>query len=104
MYRGDWFIDTCFYIKQPELWIKTEICQTPTFRNSLTWLPTGDQLDEEIIKTCFRYEQYYIKGNMNKNTLYGFYQQMPEKFIKITANNPLIAKIKLLKELLKGKK
>lgn len=67
------------------------------------WLPTGDQLDEEIIKICKEKEYYYTIS-------YSFAEQdylwttivTPEKQSPIITNNsnPLIAKLKLLLQLM----
>jgi len=84
------------------------------------WLPTGDQLDEEIVKIC-RENNYdlqirYDKENQDYDDLmwtiivYGMhrneYADICECVIPLACfvnDNPLIAKIKLLKQLLKEK-
>jgi hypothetical protein len=71
-------------------------------RNSIYWLPTGDQLDEEIVKICrekgtreycystkFYPNSVSVKAKIN-NDIYDYHE----------GNNPLIAKIKLLIKLL----
>jgi len=73
--------------------------------NNETWLPTGDQLDEEIVKICrekfYSYDflwQYYTKESEHYSAGIS-----ADNFISHPNRNgnPLIAKIKLLKELLK---
>jgi len=77
------------------------------------WLPTGDQLDEEIVRICKKNNidysffftcvedlkiEYIYEAGIEMNIIYS------AKFDHITfceSDNPLIAKIKLLKELLK---
>ena len=65
-----------------------------------TWLPTGDQLDDEIVKICEEgtyYEFYYDKS-------YGYeanFVSDDNKRYSHVNTNPLIAKIKLLKVLFK---
>lgn len=73
------------------------------------WLPTGDQLDDEIVKICkekdYKYEigycpilEYKVTVEVSSFKGLGFgYIMVFEKF----NINPLIAKIKLLKQLLK---
>lgn len=70
------------------------------------WLLTGDQLDEEIVKTCKKKELEYIFV-FNPNG-WGYITETHDlstsdetKFENtFQDDNPLIAKIKLLKELL----
>jgi hypothetical protein len=72
------------------------------------WLPTGDQLDEEIVKICkerFKNDDFCYYINYDNNVL-------PDS-VHFTAGlihsgeicfnnlNPLVAKIKLLKQLLR---
>lgn len=83
---------------------------SPTYsdRNNYIWLPTGDQLDEEIIKICKKIKYDYNIGTAKKPD-YGWWAQINERepidededivIVKVN-RNPLIAKIKLLKELI----
>ena len=69
------------------------------------WLPTGDQLDEEIIKICKKYEaNYYITYNGLNDSLIveSLLNQcgIIEFDIVERNDNPLIAKLKLLLQLL----
>ena len=84
-------------------------------RANYIWLPTGDQLDEEIEKICkkksasYKSDFYLSVPNNDKGE---FYQTPNFRWIHIycvediehTHTNPLIAKIKLLKELLNENK
>jgi len=68
----------------------------------ITWLPTGDQLDDEIVKICeeknFAYRGYFIAYAPRDRYRADIMQlENSEK----RSDNPLIAKIKLLKQLLK---
>lgn len=67
-------------------------------RSGILWLPTGDQLDEEIVKICEDSNGSYDTYYKNKSLIV-FYNDEGKS---ITQDNPdpLIAKIKLLKELL----
>jgi len=74
--------------------------------NNETWLPTGDQLDEEIIKifkTGYNYNSSYCQAT--KTYVSYIEPDYPDKElteeITVYGDNFLIAKIKLLKELLK---
>jgi len=71
-------------------------------RQKITWLPTGDQLDEEIIKIADKHNAEYgaIRLKAKKwRVFYGCYVRT-ENF---EHDNPLIAKIKLLLQLLNTK-
>ena len=71
------------------------------FRDEFIWLPTGDQLDDEIVKICKENGWYifeYLGDYMNR--VYDY-----DKSIQIewaSDDNPLIAKIKLLIKLLEN--
>ncbi len=82
-------------------------------RKNTTWLPTGDALDEEIIKKCTERFGY---GNWNYQSNHGYDCKNKFRYYNLIANdsdmpiigdwmtpyfNPLIAKIKLLKQLFK---
>ena len=65
----------------------------------MVWLPTGDQLDGEIVKICKANDWLYEIGFIRR---WQVEVGNDTKFIVKGINaNPLIAKIKLLKELLK---
>ena len=72
------------------------------YRDYWCWLPTGDQLDEEIVKTMSKHKHYVYTVN------YWFEQKMYSVIIdgsilrEESNPNPLIAKIKLLIQLLEG--
>lgn len=79
-------------------------------RDNAVWLPTSGQLDEEIVKICKKINCDYQIGTCTKPD-YGWWGQInsrdledPEDIILIeVATNPLIAKIRLLKQLLEEK-
>ena len=72
-------------------------------RNKYIWLPTGDQLDDEIVKYIEDedgyYKFYYDRGAGYITEIVCSWDS--EKDITAQSINPLIAKIKLLKSLLK---
>lgn len=76
------------------------------FKTKMCWLPTGDQLDKEIEKICDKdYCEYEIKRQYLPIKLPKFRKEWDATAYKIPAirfsnSNPLIAKIKLLKELI----
>jgi hypothetical protein len=82
-YSGTW-VGRKYRTTEDLMWIN---------RNEYTWLPTGDQLDEEIIK-IIKDNRDYSHNDEERNywTLH-----------TINNSNPLIAKIKLLKQLLEEK-
>jgi hypothetical protein len=69
------------------------------------WLPTGDQLDEEIVKICeakFKSPWYEIRhSGLGWDVVIEHYKNNMPVRIYDGNLNPLIAKIKLLKALLK---
>ncbi len=75
-------------------------------RENTVWLPSGDQLDGEIVRICnkpegmYEYLVFYSGGDCN--TVAEKMRPLAEglNFIEFSNLNPLIAKIKLLKELL----
>ena len=72
-------------------------------RNVCYWLPTGDQLDEEIIKICnakqTMYNFWYEKGfDYHARYINARVNDEPE----FVSDNPLIAKLKLLIKLLES--
>ena len=78
-----------------------------TSKNTYIWLPTGDQLDEEIIKICREkgYTYYFIFTNDNHKyykdyEAYLYFKHEDNNMYYQNYDNPLIAKIKLLLELL----
>jgi len=92
--------DNIVLVKKDELWQV----------NVHYWLPIGDQLDEEIVKICkekedikndFLYDVNFA-GKKYLAVVYGKDRYGGDEQIAKGFNiNPLIAKIKLLKELLK---
>ena len=70
-------------------------------RKDRTWLPTGDQLDEEIIKTISQYRHYvYACSYYFENKIYSVIID-GSILREYSDTNPLICKLKLLLELLK---
>jgi len=77
-------------------------------RSRLVWLPTGDQLNEEIKQFCMknpllRYEVSWIGTCWEAYILENDFPK-PKAILFEGNDNPLIAKIKLLKALLKENK
>ena len=104
---GDWYFNG----------IKNKICLSARIKSEglwIIWLPTGDQLDEEIIKRIKAKEKiskiysftYEIYPSVEKQIYYvakaSFFDHKEDwSRIEMKSTNPLIAKIKLLKQLLK---
>ena len=94
---GDWFsIDG-----KIELLFANNLQYVPTEAKVL-WLPTGDQLDEEIVKICndknYCYRFHYVSYAPDRPCRADI-MQIGES--EVRSINPLIAKIKLLKQLIK---
>ena len=76
-------------------------------RANYIWLPTGDNLDEEIVKTMkINYDgkellDYQAGFEFDEDKYFVAIVGEFSKFQKIENPNPLIAKIKLLKQLIK---
>ena len=73
-------------------------------RKKLIWLPTGDQLDDEIVKICNKVDcTYHVNYSPYDREwiIYTDNNDEIEHIPQVVNSNPLIAKIKLLKELLK---
>ena len=74
-------------------------------RSMVVWLPTGGQLDEEIVKICkekdLRYDFSHNEDSFSVSTIDKLISDDTDLDIEIENINPLIAKIKLLKQLLK---
>lgn len=79
------------------------IYELDKWTDDLIWLPTGDQLDEEIVK-CYNnndlvnrhgYYEFYYNG-----LLWGAKIISSQRNFEAYEGNPLMAKIKLLKQLL----
>jgi hypothetical protein len=81
-------------------------------RKNTTWLPTGDQLDEEIVKICKENDYEYTCEYFNwiGKDYYDWHlviwgepdeDEARDKLIELEDSNPLIAKIRLLKHLLR---
>jgi hypothetical protein len=76
-------------------------CNENNSRNKLVlWLPTGDQLDEEIVKICKRINCTYHTNFVGDWVIYVDNNDSVEDTPQFVNTNPLIAKIKLLKQLL----
>ena len=92
--RGDW----ATIAKFEPIWFGSEY-----LNKDYTWLPTGDQLDEEIVKICKENEfEYRIDCGFTNDfatavEVYNFEEKIME--IELWDDNPLIAKIKLLIQL-----
>jgi len=72
-------------------------------RDDRIWLPTGDQLDDEIIKVCKEKDYYNYSWLWHQNSLFVVtYEDRNGDNYPFRDRNSLIAKIKLLKELLNG--
>jgi len=80
------------------------------FGESQIWLPTGDQLDEEIIKLCKKtklvYKVIHYSNDITKAFIYNSDSESGEpiyaKRVEFQVSDVcLIAKIRLLKELIK---
>ena len=71
-------------------------------REQYIWLPNGDQLDDEIVKICKNIWSYKIEHYLTWYMKISRYFGDEEEVLHITnSDNPLICKIKLLKQLLK---
>lgn len=93
LYRGDWFIQEGGY---------PEVMNNDCFLGmGNIWLPTGDQLDEEIVKICKEKEYFYeaIFVPTSKNYCMEVSTLGQHLVNREYDTNPLIAKIKLLKQL-----
>ena len=66
-------------------------------RSRIVWLPIGDDLDLEIVKICDKKEWDYRIDYAKKD----FIAYVKNLWWNFRSNNPLIAKIKLLKQLIK---
>ena len=75
----------------------------PSYRKYLIWLPDSGQLDEEIVKICTS-KRYSYRFDFQIDNTYGdtFYGEidMDDKHIYCRESELLIAKLKLLIELL----
>ena len=72
-------------------------------RDELIWLPIGDQLDEEIEKKCKGKKRTYYFISDDKD-YYAEVKQIYRVIYSKSSTNPYIAKIKLLKQLLRRNK
>ena len=83
----------------------------PHYRKYLIWLPTGDQLDEQIVKIFaewskdgedlnYSFSVSFSEGYISSYEAYTNNRDCCRSFLH---DNPLIAKIKLLKQLLEEK-
>ena len=74
-------------------------------RRLIIWLPTGDQLDDEIVKIIevgINYTSAYCKAT-DSYVAYIEDDETPDDYITYYSTNPLMAKIKLLKVILEYK-
>ena len=112
MIDGDWLINRDFYDK-PMTW-EGYIKPTLLDWDRIIWIPTGDQLDDEIERICKEKYEWYnwiyhvesgLDSSETKMRYYAFIVDNQERPICgdtcIIVYNPLIAKILLLKQLLK---
>jgi len=96
---GDWYL--WYQASIPEIAVQT-------FSNgeTYTWLPTGDQLDAEIVKICKERKYVYnIKVSIYPEVIYGCAIHKDRYNIADyyeSNTNPLIAKISLLIKLLES--
>ena len=103
--KGDWFYDKGFKYKPLHLVIGIE---GTDYRIQVIWLPLSHQLDDKIVKICKEKELEYV---FVFNESWGYIAEAQDlsasdeehDVFKIVEDNPLIAKIKLLKALLKDK-
>jgi len=109
--RGDWI----GYLNSRYIDLVTGVCNVDSLvipansegkTSNVVWLPTGDQLDEEIIKICkaspyYDYEFLWQPDVNDGDTFYAGVNRQGNLYESNRNPNPLIAKIKLLKELLK---
>uniref|UniRef100_A0A6H1ZDD4 Uncharacterized protein n=1 Tax=viral metagenome TaxID=1070528 RepID=A0A6H1ZDD4_9ZZZZ len=95
---GDWL----YLPLREEIWCIDEI---KNFGIANVWLPTGDQLDEIIVKIC-KEGNHYTTGTSSSNK---WFVEVSSKYHKGENQiifydiNPLIAKLKLLLQLLEVK-
>ena len=97
--HGDWF---CGEKRCPQV---TKLNGTKF--GDCIWLPTGDQLDEEIVRICktvdgggFIFDYGYRKYPNKFYKSFSVKVGIGGKEFKVEDDNPLIAKLKLLLELL----
>ena len=123
--------DYCINIERSHMFLNTEDYEPgrKEYRNNLTWLPTGDQLDEEIVKICekktiipkpnidgysisYHFDMFFDKEKKYYNAKIICFKEFDkgglksgalDRTIEFTDTNPLIAKILLLIQLLEQK-
>lgn len=100
--EGDYCIDI-----NKEHWVEELITDVEWRRTeSRIWLPTGDQLDEAIVKICKKHKWFYKVTFYASMTTCEIFPCEQEYEIAIHSqdsfNNPLIAKLKLLLSLLES--
>ena len=94
LFKGDWFYD---YGKE-DIILADDDYEFETCM--IDWLPTGDQLDEEIVKICKPKQwmyQFWYENSFDYHALR--IDARKEKCLEFVSDNPLIAKIKLLIQL-----
>ena len=110
---GDWHLIRGV-IGEPCVATARDLIHMEDNREKYIWLPTGDQLDEEIAKICkkkelWRYE-FAIENHFNWDCSVTFLRRekaplgmgaVIDKTFTASNSNPLIAKICLLKQLIK---
>jgi len=98
---GDYYMDTSS-IQPKEINLSRDV--ELDNRSPYSWLPTGDQLDEEIVKICkkkfYEYE-FFMQWDNCKISYFVCVKEDGNLQQNSRNDNPLIAKILLLKELLK---
>lgn len=94
--------DYCVNTERNHMFLNTEDYEPgrKEYRNNLIWLPSGDNLDEEIIKICKekKWDYYSIYDCSNKH--YTEIKQTYRVVYSKNDTNPLICKLKLLLQLL----
>jgi len=110
---GEW---ACCELFKPSVWVINRN-EKIAYKKHTLWLPTGDQLDEEIVKCLkekelWRYE-FAIENHFNWGASVTILRRekaplgmgaVIDKTFTANSSNPPIAKIKLLKALLKENK
>ena len=102
---GDWYRAYSF---EPAIWdLATADMRPPKIYKDDIWLPTGDQLDDEIVKICekdhdYDYELYF--DSTSETWILKITDPITKLFFETQEyhENILTAKIKLLKALLEA--
>lgn len=97
--KGDWVYNFNPLYKDENIDTTTGDCELDF--STFLWLPTGDQLDEEIVKICKGKDYSYNITFSVETWFIGVGDKVsPKDYILIQSPNPLIAKINLLIKLL----